>query len=164
MTRLNRAINLMLLKHGGQIDKSGQPFIGHPMRTMAYVTLNITASGFQWGPEFDKSMLYPDREKHMAEDTQMAAVLHDVVEDTDITLESLEALFGRRVRDIVDACTRRDGETYRNYILRARENPFAKLIKIADVTDNADPRRQWNGIPRERYEMALALLQEDPLA
>lgn len=72
----------------------------------------------------------------------MAAVLHDVVEDTEWTLERLrEAGFPQMVLEAVDCLTHREGESYEGFVERVRTNPIARQVKIADLEDNMNIRR-----------------------
>ncbi len=72
----------------------------------------------------------------------MAAVLHDVVEDTDWTLERLrEEGFSAEVLEAVDCLTHREGESYQEFVERVRANPLATQVKIADLEDNMNIRR-----------------------
>jgi (p)ppGpp synthase/HD superfamily hydrolase len=73
---------------------------------------------------------------------QMAAVLHDVVEDTSVTLEELRRRgFPEAVVAAVDALSRRPGEPYLAFIDRAGSHRIARPVKLADLHDNLDPRR-----------------------
>lgn len=134
MATLENAIKLAVLSHQGQVDKAGAPYILHPLRMML---------------RFDDPIL------------QMAAVLHDVVEDTPVSMEDLiEAGFPEDVLGAVNALTRRDDETYEEFIDRAALHPVGRQVKRADLEDNmnilriAEPtekdlerlakyRRQW---------------------
>ena len=134
------AIALAHEKHEGHTDLQGQPFIGHPLRVMAAMSRHP-----QW---LDDQVL-------------TAAVLHDIVEDTDVELMDLKWC-GWWVMQLVDSLTRRDGEDYETYIDRliADGHPAAWAIKLADIEDNLDPRRTpseaaW---PRARYLRARAML------
>lgn len=105
--------------HHGQVDKAGRPYIDHP-RTVA-ATLLADGHG-----------------THAA----MAGLLHDIVEDTDITLDDLRAAgYPEVVVDAVDAVTRRPGETYLDMIRRAAAHPLGRLVKLADNATNSDPAR-----------------------
>lgn len=91
-----------------------------------------------------------------------AAVLHDVVEDTPVGLNHLRAFgISEPVVRLVDALTRRPGETYDEFLSRVIEaGAYARLVKIADVTENLS-----NNPPeskRERYERALKRLTDEP--
>jgi hypothetical protein len=94
------------------------PFILHPLRVMAS---------------------FLDRED---DDARMVAVLHDVIEDSDVTCAMLlERGYPRAVVDAVEAISRREGERYRSYIERVAANPLAVRVKLADLQDNLDSRR-----------------------
>jgi (p)ppGpp synthase/HD superfamily hydrolase len=115
MADLYDAILLATEAHRGQTDKAGQPYILHPMRMMV-------------------------RMKSEAE--RMAALLHDVVEDTPWTLEMLRAEgFPDEVVDAVDHLTRREDESYEEFCVRAGAHPVARQVKIADLEDNMDVGR-----------------------
>ncbi len=115
MSKLEEAIILAAQAHKGQRDKYGSPYILHPLRVMARV-------------------------KTEAEMT--VAVLHDTVEDSEWTLDALrEAGFSDAIVEAVDCLTKRDGESYDSLIERARRNPLARRVKIADLEDNMDVRR-----------------------
>lgn len=126
--------------HHGQVDLAGQPYIEH-VRRVAHAV----------GTE--------DPILHAA------AVLHDVLEDTAATAASLLAQgIPEEVIEIVEALTRRGGETRREYWARVRAHERALRVKLADVGDNTDPARQAMLKPavRERltrkYEEALEAL------
>jgi (p)ppGpp synthase/HD superfamily hydrolase len=76
------------------------------------------------------------------EQAMIAAVLHDVVEDSDWTLAMLQDEgFSQVVLDAVDSLTRREDESYEAYIARLAPNPLARMVKIVDLEDNMDLRR-----------------------
>ncbi len=108
---LRDAITMAMLAHDGQTDKAGAPYIFHPIRVAS---------------TFSDEIL------------QVIAVLHDIVEDTEITLADLDARFPRSVVNAIEALTRRDDETYKEFIDRVARNPNARLVKIADVRDTSD--------------------------
>lgn len=118
MTRIatiEDAISVAARAHKGQKDKAGAPYLLHPLRMM----------------------LRMDSEAAM-----MAAVLHDVVEDTDWTLQRLrEAGFSEEVVEAVDCLTHREGESYEQFVGRVRANPIARRVKVADLEDNMNIRR-----------------------
>jgi len=138
VSTLERAIALAADAHQGQKDKAGQPYILHPLRIM------LRLSG---------------------EQERIAAVLHDVVEDTHWTLEQLrQEGFAEGVLEAVEALTRREGEDYFDFVRRAAENPIARVVKIADLEDNADPSRIADPSDRDlkriaRYHRAMAFLR-----
>ncbi len=103
----------------GQLDKLGEPYIFHPLRVM----LLVKSGG---GTEVEIA----------------AAALHDVVEDTDTTVEELAELFSPEVASLVDSMSRRDGEGYVEYVERCvAGGPSAIRLKQADLTDNSNPER-----------------------
>lgn len=94
----------------------------------------------------------------------VAAYLHDTVEDTHTTLEQIAVAFGDSVSSIVDALTRRGGESYMQFIRRCVETPDAVLVKLADIRSNTDPARVMY-LPRDvrirqatKYGKALPVL------
>jgi len=95
----------------------------------------------------------------------LVAYLHDLVEDTPVTLDTIENLFGRTVREAVDGITRRTNETYAEYIRRTMTNPISHAVKIADVGDHLN---QENTIPSAsllpRYWRAWKTLHEKDVA
>lgn len=117
MATLNLAIFLAAKHHLNQSDKGGNPYILHPLKVMHYTRSD-------------------DHE------LQSIAVLHDIVEDTTVTLEFLEHQgFSQRVIDGVDALTKREGEDYNKYINRVCKNYDATVVKMADLRHNTDIRR-----------------------
>ncbi|HEY3739298.1 MAG TPA: HD domain-containing protein [Bryobacteraceae bacterium] len=115
MATLERAIAIAAEAHTGQKSKEGSPYILHPIRVMMRV------DGL---------------------DAKMAAILHDVVEDTDWTLDQLRTEgFSQPVLEAVDLLTHRDSEDYFAYVARAGTNPLAKQVKLADLEDNMNVMR-----------------------
>lgn len=109
---LARAIQIAERQHAGQVDKAGCPYIEHPKRVM--------------------NAMRNDAER-------IVAVLHDAIEDTDLTLGELEAEgFPGYLLEALDAVTRRDGEEYEAFIARAAANAIGRRVKYADLKDNAD--------------------------
>lgn len=105
--------------HHGQVDKAGQPYINHP-RTVARILAD----------------------QGHGDDAVMAGLLHDIVEDTDVTLDDLrERGYPEEVVRAVDAVTRRAGESYMALIHRAAADPLGRLVKLADNETNSDPAR-----------------------
>ena len=109
-TVLEQAIVVATQCHAGQVDKAGIAYILHPLAVMLEFPGDYTR--------------------------QAIAVLHDVVEDTSMTLDSLRDLFPPEVVDGVDALTRRPGETYKNFVRRSAQNELAKPVKRADIVNN----------------------------
>jgi (p)ppGpp synthase/HD superfamily hydrolase len=120
-TDLAKAIRLAAVAHGEQLDKTGRPYILHPIRVLQRC------------------------ERHPIE-VQIVAVLHDVVEDTPLTLEELRAHgFDEAVISGVDAISKRDGEIFFDYVRRCSANPIGSIVKLADMEDNSDPIRKFQG-------------------
>ena len=126
--RLAQAIELATSSHRGQIDKSGKPYILHPLRVMNAVLA----------------------EGH-SEDVAIAAVLHDVVEDTDTTIDEIYKLFGGTVAETVDALTRREGESYNTYVKRVLDFRRATIVKLYDIFDNIDIHRLVRDMDYSKY-------------
>lgn len=136
---LNRAISIAAEAHAGQRDRAGKPYILHPLRVMLAV------------PAY--------------EDAQIAAVLHDVLEDCpEWTRDRLAAEgLSTAALDAIDAVTRRSGEEYTDFIARAGRNAIGREVKLADLRDNLDMSRiqepteaDWDR--HNRYIRAVASL------
>lgn len=134
---LGKAITLAILAHYGQLDKAGQPYILHPIRVMM--------------------SLFTVEEK-------IVGILHDVAEDTNVTLDDLSRIFPTNIIVAVDALTHRLNESYEDYIIRIRDtSKLAVRVKLADLRDNMNKDRI--PFPSERdvrrwqkYERAYAVL------
>nr|WP_172687815.1 HD domain-containing protein [Prescottella equi]ARX60168.1 Putative pyrophosphohydrolase domain, Rel/Spo-like family [Prescottella equi] len=118
--------------HDRQVDKAGRPYIAHPARVAARVAGDERAVAAAW--------------------------LHDVVEDTSVTLAELEEAFPPEVTVAVDALTRRRGEDPADYYARVRQVPLALTVKLADLDDNSDPQRlaQLDAPTRDRLTTKYA--------
>ena len=115
MSTLERAISIAAQAHEGQIDKSGQPYILHPLRVML---------------------------RMHSEAGRIVAVLHDVVEDSNCSLDELRAEgFSEEVITALAAITRQAGEGRIEAAKRAARHPLARAVKLADNADNADLTR-----------------------
>ena len=125
------ALKIAVTAHQGQVDKCGDHYILHPIR----VALNFSSE---------------------APMHRIAAILHDVVEDTSVTLSNLEALgCPRRVLEALDALTHRNGEPYANYIERVKKNQLAIDVKYFDLIDNLSPARVY-ALPEEARNKVLS--------
>jgi len=121
---LNKAIEIAAIAHTGQVDKAGAPYILHPLRVM----------------------LTRDNELE-----RICAVLHDVVEDTEITFEDLRKQgFSEEVIVVLDCLTKRNGESYDDFIRRVLKNETACQVKLADIEDNMDLTRIENPSEKDR--------------
>lgn len=142
----NKAMKLAYTAHHGQTDTGGLPYIFHPFHLAEQMTDEITVC---------------------------VALLHDVVEDTPVTLEELEKEFPKEVTEAVRLLTHEEGTDYFDYVRAIRENPVAKTVKLADLAHNSDETRlagcafvseeqirRW----REKYARARRILEtgEDP--
>jgi (p)ppGpp synthase/HD superfamily hydrolase len=127
MSTLERAIALAATAHEGQLDKAGAPYILHVLRVMLRLQT----------PE-----------------ARMAAVLHDIVEDCGWTLDRLRADgFPEAVVTGIDAVTRREAESYEEFVLRAKAHPIGRLVKMADLEDNSDLTRLPEVTDRDRARL-----------
>jgi HD domain len=146
---LDDAVALATRLHAGQVDKAGEEYIGHPLRVM-YAVAQAAAPG-------GVNPLH----------AQLAAILHDVVEDTDTTLDDLAALgYPGPVVAALDALSHRPGEPVEDYLARVAADPVAVLVKRADMADNSDPRRLSRLPPdvadrmKTRYAGRVRLLED----
>ena len=142
MSDLTQAILLAATAHQGQTDKAGQPYILHPLRVMLSLEL---------------------------EEDRIAAVLHDVVEDTQISALDLRRKgFSGTVIESVLALTRKHGETYCSFIARCATNDIARRVKLADIADNMRPERieaaKLDPKLLERYQKARSVLEASAVA
>lgn len=124
--------------HAGAVDKAGAPYIEHPARVAA--RLNDPA-------------------------LKVIGWLHDVVEDTDITVADILAEFGKDTAAAVDAVTRRKDESWSDYLARVKADPMATAVKISDLIDNSNLSRlpvvTENDVARQaKYNRALMFLME----
>lgn len=137
MGLLEKAIVLATQAHAGQLDTDGSPYIFHPLRLMLVV--------------------------HTPEQ-QMAAVLHDTLEHTQLSVQDLEeAGFPASVIEAVRILTRPEDEPRMSAARRAMQHPIAYAVKLADVRDNMDMRRIPNPTAadyerQEEYRHVLQLL------
>lgn len=108
---LLKATQLARKCHEGQVDKGGKPYIEHCLRVM------------NQGNTIEEKIV---------------GVLHDAVEDSNLTLEDLEKEgFPEDIISAIDSMSRREDESRNKYLKRVAENPIALAVKIADMTDNA---------------------------
>ena len=115
MNKLDVAIASACKVHAGQVDKSGQPYILHPLRLMF---------------------------KFQDEDERIVSVLHDVVEDGYVSFDELRGLgLSGSIIEAIDCLSKRPGECYEDFIRRLSSNKVAKRVKIEDIRDNLDITR-----------------------
>jgi len=137
--QVTMAVQLASRVHAEQVDKGGHPYILHPMRVATSCrTLEAT----------------------------VAALLHDVLEDTPTSAEDLlEMGFWPEIVEAVQALTKREGEDYFDFVLRAKQNRIAREVKAQDIRDNMNLDRIPNptDVDFERckkYMKALWLLEK----
>lgn len=111
----DRALRIAIRAHKGQKDKSGREYIMHPIRVA---------------------------ERCKDPRAKIVALLHDTIEDTDVTAEYLgNEGFPDEIISGVLSVTKQKGETYEAFVCRAADNPIGREVKIADLEDNMDIRR-----------------------
>jgi len=132
MPTIEDAILFATEVHRGQVDKAGNPYILHPIRVMMRMT----------SPE-----------------ARIVAILHDTIEDSDHTLDDLRELgYDEPIIAAVDAISRREDESYEEFIQRLKPNPLARRVKLGDLLDNMDLRRA-NPVVAEKDAERLARYQ-----
>ncbi len=141
MSTLEKAIALAMEAHRGQVDRARAPYILHPLRVM-----------FSLQGEME----------------QVVGVLHDVVEDSEVTFDELRRLgFSEAVITALDGVTRRADETYEEFVERSAAHPVSRRVKLADLADNMDVRRFSGDLSEKdltrlnRYRRAWARLTGD---
>lgn len=138
----NKAMRTAYNAHHGQLDYNGIPYIFHPIHLAEQMEEEISCC---------------------------AALLHDVVEDTAVTLDDLRREFPEEVVAVVALLTHKPGVDYFDYVRAIKQNPIAKKVKLADLAHNSDQTRcvgssltqeqlhYW----KEKYEKARAILTEE---
>lgn len=138
----NKALKIAYAAHDGQTDKAGMPYIFHPYHLAEQMDDEISVC---------------------------VALLHDVAEDTVVTLESLAEIFPQEVMEPLRLLTHKKGDDYLEYVKALKQNPTAKKVKLADLAHNSDQSR-FSGITgiseemlvyfRKKYAAAKAILEE----
>lgn len=130
------AMSIVAEAHRGQVDKSGLPYILHPLAVASKVdTLEL----------------------------KTIALLHDTIEDTDVTAEYLiEQGIPQEIVEVVELLTKPEDEEYESYLRRVKKNPKALAVKLADLAHNTDPSRAGglNEKRRKKYETAKKILMD----
>ena len=135
-----RAMKIAFDVHREQVDKSGLPYVFHPFHLA---------------------------EQMQDELTVCTALLHDVIEDTPMTLKELaEAGFPKEVLDALVLLTHDDAVPYMDYVQKIAENPIAKAVKLADLAHNSDLSRldtvdDYALTRVQKYRDAIAFLQQN---
>ncbi len=134
-----KALKLCFEAHKEQVDKSGMPYVFHPFHLA---------------------------EQMQTEETTVVALLHDLIEDTDYTIEDLTSMgFGKNITDAIALMTHADNVAYMDYVRKIKNNPIAKAVKLADLKHNSDLTRldvvdEKALNRREKYLKAIKLLEE----
>ena len=140
MNLLEKSINFALEVHAGQTDRYGRPYILHPLHLMSQM----------------------DTEVEM-----MAAVLHDVIEDSDTTLDDLRRLgLPEEVIEAVSLLTHDEADSYEDYVRKLKPNAVARKIKLADLAHNMAIRRmdrvtEKDAARLDKYRRAWEILTTD---
>jgi len=137
----NKAMVFAYNAHHGQLDYNGVPYIYHPIHLAEQMEDEISC---------------------------IAALLHDVVEDTTVTMEDLTQEFPEAVIEVLRLLTHEKGQDYFEYVRALKHHPIARKIKLADLAHNSDQSRcVGSHIPQERlaywrqkYQKAKAILME----
>lgn len=135
-----KAMKLCFKAHKDQVDKSGMPYVFHPFHVAEQMTDEVTT---------------------------IVALLHDVVEDTDYTLDDIAAMgFGQEVVDALALMTHNKSVPYLDYVAKIKDNPVARKVKLADLAHNSDQSRLGSIDDKtkerlEKYKKAVALLKTD---
>ena len=136
--KTKRALKLCFEAHKNQTDKSGVPYVFHPFHLAEQMSSEITV---------------------------ITALLHDVVEDTDYTIDDLREMdFGEEVIEALALLTHDDSEPYMDYVARIKENPIARAVKLADLEHNSDMSRlsvvdDYALKRAEKYKAAIEILK-----
>ncbi|HWG46913.1 MAG TPA: hypothetical protein VN688_29390 [Gemmataceae bacterium] len=136
MATIETALQIAAKAHEGQKDKEGLPDILHPLRVM-----------------------------HRVEgmDAQIVAILHDVIEDTSVTLDDLrKAGFSETILTAVGCVTHGKGESYAEYVIRCKPDPIGRQVKLADLEDNSRLSRMI--LQPDRFEKDVARMRKYALA
>ena len=132
-----KALQIAAKAHEGQVDKSGLPYILHPMAVASKVdTLEL----------------------------KTIALLHDTIEDTEATAEYLiKQGIPEEIVEVIQLLTKPEDEEYESYLRRVKKNPKALEVKLADLAHNTDPTRAGglNEKRRKKYELAKRVLMEE---
>lgn len=134
-----KALKLCFEAHKEQVDKTGLPYVFHP---------------FHLAEQMDDEI------------STVCALLHDVIEDTEITSEMLAQMdFPREVLDVLALLTHDEAVPYMDYVKMISTNPVAKKVKIADLMHNSDVTRldvvdEWAEKRNQKYQEALRILTD----
>lgn len=136
---LLKAARIAARAHQHQLRKDGTPYIAHPIRVA------IRCDSYQ---------------------AKTVALLHDVLEDTDVTADDLRELgFSELIIEAVDSVTKRPGEKYMDFVARSKGNEIGRQVKLADIDDNLEDQSALDpeeaAFLKKRYERAREILRND---
>ena len=138
MSKLELAYAIALVAHKGQVDKAGVDYINHPLAVANKCT---------------------------TEKEKIVALLHDVVEDTNVTIHDLKQFFDEDIIQAIDLLTHKDEDDYMLYLSKIKSNHLAKTVKLADLENNMDISRIPNSTEKdykrleEKYKPAYKYLK-----
>lgn len=125
-----RARQIAVQAHVDQLRRNGDPYVTHPFRVAEALS---------------------------TEDEKTVGYLHDVIEDTNVTLDDLRRWgFPERIIQAVDSVTNRDGESYVDFVVRSKKDAIGRNVKLADLRDNM--RDSQPGSQRDKYELSEYIL------
>lgn len=139
---LGKALKIAAEAHAGQVDKAGRPYILHPLRVCS---------------------------KCATDEERIVALLHDTLEDTEVTAgHLLSEGFPRHIVEAILSVSRNKDESYEDFIRRARSNPLGRQVKLHDLEDNMDLTRlnqvtEKDVIRLNRYLNAYSYLRANAL-
>ena len=126
---LEKALQIAVKAHSGQIDKAGSAYIFHPIRVS---------------------------NRCSTDDERIVALLHDTIEDTEVTAEYLLMEgFPRNIVDAILSVTRNEDESYDDFIKRSRLNPIGRQVKLHDLEDNMDITRLNELTEKDIYRLNI---------
>lgn len=137
--KIKLAYAIALVAHKGQYDKVGKEYINHPLT----VSNNLTT-----------------------EDEKIVGLLHDVVEDTKVTLDDLRLFFDEHVVEAISLLTHKEEDSYMDYLAKIKSNPLALAVKLSDLRHNMDMSRFENPTKKDferlekKYKPAYKFLTE----
>lgn len=138
--KTKQAMKLCFEAHKDQVDKSGLPYVFHPFHLA---------------------------EQMNDEDTTVVALLHDVIEDTDYTIEDIRSMgFSNNVINALILMTHDKAIPYMDYVAKIKKDPIARQVKLADLRHNSDLTRLDSFGEKDlnrvkKYKAAMELLENN---
>ncbi|BFT66498.1 HD domain-containing protein [uncultured Parvimonas sp.] len=137
MLKLIKALVISMKAHKGQKDKAGKKYIFHPIKVA------MLSKGYK---------------------TKIVALLHDVIEDSEVTIEDLSKHFDEDIVLAVDCITKKKGQDYQEYLNIVKNNELSRKVKIADLTHNSNLNRlekitEKDRMRKEKYLKAIEFLR-----